>query len=92
MNFKLQKCEGVNGKKGGKKTKQLFNLSCYMDQNKITCEVILKSKRHHIKGKKWLFSKHIDQIKKDIALVFINKQTNPQGPLLTLHYYWLLIL
>lgn len=90
MNFKLKKCEGVHGKKGGK-TKQLFNLSCYMDQNKITREDILKSKRHHIKGKKWLFPKHTDQIKKDIALVFINKQTNPQGPLLTLHY-WLLIL
>jgi len=51
MNFKLKKCEGVHGKKGGK-TKQLFNLSCYMDQNKTTREDILKSKRHHIKGKK----------------------------------------
>lgn len=49
MNFKLKKSEGV--KKGGK-TKQLFHLSCYMDQNKITCEDILKSKSHHIKGKK----------------------------------------
>ena len=52
-----------------------------MDQNKITREVILKSKRHHIKGKKWLFSKYIDQIKKDIALVFINKTNKPTGPL-----------
>lgn len=58
----------VKKPKTNEQQKKVFSICC-VDQ-KITCEDIMKCKRHHhIKAKKQSFLEHTDQIKKDMALV-----------------------